>query len=504
MAAVLIFVVVFLICLWAYHRWNHRRIFEFAKKVPSHKLQMIFGLGPILTPKTITQKLIENCQKLGHNFIHYVGPYPQFVTGDPETVQDILTSRLVLNKGKVMYMGLDHGLGNGLLSMPATQWKHHRKLMDAGFKFSKLLEFVSVFNKKIKRLFAEMDGCDIMEDSYNILVYCREFTLSTTAETMLGRDLDKSADIRSKDYAEHMASIMEYISDITFNVLYQSKEILNLADLTIFKKERKILDFFRKEVDSTYRYNSNELPHDPQYLENFDCNVAKYVNENIQNNVLDKDLAVTSMMHLFGAGFETTSSTIYFIILMLAMHPEYQAKAYAEICDLLPDKNDDGEFEMTYEHITQLSYLDMFVKETMRLFPTVPLIARTIVGGDFKLSNGVVIPDKLDVFLNIYNLHRNKDVWGPDADKFNPDNFLPSKAEKRHPYAFIPFAKGLRFCIGMRYAEMSIRVAAAKLIKRYKFSTTAKVEDLVFENRVSLQLASFPPLTIERRRQGPE
>ncbi|XP_073828026.1 probable cytochrome P450 313a4 [Musca autumnalis] len=502
MAAVLIFVVVLiLIRLWLYHRWNHKQIFELAKKVPSHKLQMILGFGKILTPKTITQNLIENCQTFGHNFINFIGPYPQFITGDPETVEDILKSRLALNKGELTYHGLHHGLGNGLLKMPANQWKHHRKLMDVGFKFSKLVEFMPVFNKKMKGLFAEVDRCNTMEDSYDILVYCREFTISLTTETMLGRDLDNNKEIDSKHYAELIGSILEYISEISFNVLYQSKEVLKLADLTVFKKERKTLDFLKKEIDATYRYYSNELPHDPQYLENFDSNVAKYVNEAINKNVLDKDLAVTSMMNLFAAGFETTSATIYFTILMLAMYPEYQAKVYEEICDMFPDKNDDGEFEMTYEHITQLTYFDMFVKETLRLFPTVPLFSRCIVDGNgLKLSNGVVIPPNLELVLNIYNLHRNKDVWGPDADKFNPDNFLPSNAEKRHPYAYIPFAKGIRFCIGNRYAEMSVRVAMAKLIKRYKFSTTAKLEDLVIENHISLQLASHPPLTIERRR----
>lgn len=80
-------------------------------------------------------------------------------------------------------------------------------------------------------------------------------------------------------------------------------------------------------------------------------------------------------------GSDTTSSASSFTILLLAMHPNIQNKVFDEIKRILPE----NESELTLNTINDLKYLDMVIKETMRLFPIVPFVGRK-VSGDFKMG----------------------------------------------------------------------------------------------------------------------
>lgn len=127
------------------------------------------------------------------------------------------------------------------------------------------------------------------------------------------------------------------------------------------------------------------------------------------------------------------------------MFPEYQQKAYEELLSMFPEA---GEFEVTYTDIQDMVYIDLVLNESMRIISPIPLLARQNTQ-DIRLSNGMVLPAGMEIVINMFALHRRKDIWGPDAAKFNPDNFLPSNMEGKHPYAFIPFTKGIRTCVGM-------------------------------------------------------
>lgn len=141
--------------------------------------------------------------------------------------------------------------------------------------------------------------------------------------------------------------------------------------------------------------------------------------------------------------FETSGNVQFSTLVMLAMHPEIQERLYQEISS---EFSNPTKCNVTAEGLEKCVYLDMIVKETLRLFPPIPIITRSVIA-DTKIGN-FVLPKGLQIAISIYHVQRREDIWGSDAGKFNPDNFLPHKRLERHRCSFAAFSKGLRNCIG--------------------------------------------------------
>lgn len=127
---------------------------------------------------------------------------------------------------------------------------------------------------------------------------------------------------------------------------------------------------------------------------------------------------------------------------MLAIHPECQDRAVAELKEITDDKDTD----ITRNILENLNYLEMCIMEAMRLYPVVPLMARKC-SGNVKLRNFELSPG-INVAIGVRQIHRKTKYWGSNPDAFNPDHFLPENIAKRNPYCYLPFSAGPRNCIG--------------------------------------------------------
>ncbi|XP_060647591.1 probable cytochrome P450 313a4 isoform X2 [Drosophila nasuta] len=215
----------------------------------------------------------------------------------------------------------------------------------------------------------------------------------------------------------------------------------------------------------------------------------------MNRGMLNKEDLQSQLGIILFAAFETSANTVVYTLMLLAMFPEYQEKAFQELRSLFPNP---GDFDVTYADTQNMGYMDLILNESMRLLAPVPIIARQTMQ-DVRLSNGIVIPKGVQIGIDIFHLHRDKKIWGENAEEFNPEHFLPHNMQDKHPYSFIPFTKGIRNCIGWRYALVSIKLTLAKLLRNYKFSTKFKFEDLDFFEDLTLGLKTVPLLEIQRR-----
>ncbi|KAH8555197.1 cytochrome P450 [Umbelopsis sp. PMI_123] len=171
----------------------------------------------------------------------------------------------------------------------------------------------------------------------------------------------------------------------------------------------------------------------------------------------------------FLAGHDTTSNALSFAIYFLAAYPNVQEKARKEVIDILGD-GDDIVYPTSSE-CSQMKYVYMVMKETLRICPPAPNTSPRKNNEDVELA-GTFIPKGSSMTAEIYALHHNPAVWN-DPETFRPERFGPGgenelKAGTGLPW--LPFANGPRQCIGMNFSLTEQKVVLSMLLRRFTWS----------------------------------
>jgi len=189
----------------------------------------------------------------------------------------------------------------------------------------------------------------------------------------------------------------------------------------------------------------------------------------IEGGLSEKDVR-SNIGTFFLAGHETTSSTLNWMVGLIAKHQDVQAKARKEVLENI--KNG-----FTYETLKDLHYIDWIIHETMRLYPAVAAIANrhtdtAMVIGDY------IIPEKTNIQVDFISILYSKEIWG-DPEDFRPERFDPEILTKVQRSAWMPFSYGPRICIGMNFSLVEQKIFLATLLR--EFSSIKLSEDSVRE-----------------------
>jgi cytochrome P450 len=143
-----------------------------------------------------------------------------------------------------------------------------------------------------------------------------------------------------------------------------------------------------------------------------------------------------------------------------------------KILQIFPEDNLDE------DKIKECTLLLNFIYETLRLFPPVPILPARVTSEDCVLE-GWFIPKGTTLHINVWSNQYNKDIWGEDVEKFNPDRFNNlSPIQKK---SFLPFAAGQRVCLGRDLAVLELKIFLIKFFKKYEV-TWAGVDKEVEQN----------------------
>ncbi|KAM3581362.1 hypothetical protein VKS41_006188 [Umbelopsis sp. WA50703] len=219
------------------------------------------------------------------------------------------------------------------------------------------------------------------------------------------------------------------------------------------------------------------------------------------SQALSNDELRENLNIFFIAGHDTTSNALSFALYLLAKNPDVQEKARKEVIEVLGDGADI--VYPTETQLSQLKYIYMVMKETLRLCPPVQ-------SGQFRRTeeetvlDGTVIPKDVHVQAEIFIAHHNPAVW-KDAEQFRPERFAPggeNEENAKNGLAWAPFGNGARQCIGMNFSLAEQRVVLSMLLRKFTWSLpkdSIHKDHIIFTGGLGLLSAKDLYLTFQNR-----
>uniref|UniRef100_A0A8W7NZQ3 Cytochrome P450 n=1 Tax=Anopheles coluzzii TaxID=1518534 RepID=A0A8W7NZQ3_ANOCL len=390
------------------------------------------------------------------------GPLPYVMISKASAVERILGSQKHIEKSHD-YEFLKPWLGTGLLTSAGKKWHPRRKILTPAFHFKILDDFVDIFQEQsavlVKRLEAELGN----EQGFNCFPYVTLCALDVVCETAMGRQVNAQCNSDS----DYVKAVYHNNNNGGGGAAGTDQDGNNNKDDYLSHEElgrKKRLAFLDLLIEASQ--DGTVLSHED-------------IREEVDTFMFE--------------GHDTTSAAISWILLLLGTEPTIQDRIVEEIDQIM---GGDRERFPTMQELNEMKYLEACIKEGLRLYPSVPLIARRLTE-DVDID-GYVLPAGTTAMIVVYQLHRNPEVF-PNPDKFNPDHFLPENCRGRHPYAYIPFSAGPRNCIGQKFAVLEEKSIISAVLRRYRVEAVDRRENLTLLGELILRPKNGLRIRIARR-----
>ncbi|XP_017132321.2 uncharacterized protein LOC108149343 [Drosophila elegans] len=430
------------------------------------------------TPATVFSFMRESTAKAkGRNYLWYFLYAPMYNVVRAEEAEEIFQSTKLITKN-VVYELIRPFLGDGLLISTDHKWHSRRKALTPAFHFNVLQSFLAIFkeecNKLIKVLDKNVDG------ELNLNHVIPQFTLNNICETALGVKLDDMSE--GNEYRNAIHAIEEVLIQRVCNpLMYYNWYFFLYGDYRKHAEKLRIVHDFSSRIIERKRqqFQKKQLGKKDEFGKKQRYAMLDTLLAAEAEGQIDHQGICDEVNTFMFEGYDTTSTCLIFTLLMLALHEDVQKRCYEEV-ENLPEDSD----EITVFQFNELVYLECVIKESLRMFPSVPFIGRQCV--EESVVNGMVMPRDTQISIHIYDIMRDPRHF-PKPNQFQPERFLPENTVNRHPFAFVPFSAGQRNCIGQKFAILEMKVLLAAVIRNFKLLPATYLEDLTFENGIVLR-----------------
>jgi len=392
---------------------------------------------------------------------------------DPALIQQALAGHAAaLDKGETVRRPLTPALGEGLLTAEGAHWRWQRQALAPLFRPDRVQALLAPM------LAAAEQARDRLATATQPVAIEQE-TIRTTFDIILATMLPGNIAI---DAAEMAQGVNDYVRQTNWSLVLV---MLGLPEWTPHPgrgRARRAVRRMRGQVSA--HVAARRTGHGPARAEPDLLDQLLSAQDPETGRAMTDAEVTDNLLTFLTAGHETTALSLAWTLDLVARHPEVQARAAAEIRAVT------GGAPVAARHIAGLDYLRCVIQEGMRLYPPVPMIARSVREA-FALG-GADVPAGATLVVPIAAVHRHTALW-TDPDRFDPGRFTTEAAAGRHRYAFMPFGAGPRVCIGNGFAMLEATAILAVLLQALRFEPALPAPPAA---RMDLTLRPVAPLLL--------
>ncbi|XP_026834187.1 cytochrome P450 4p1 [Drosophila erecta] len=441
----------------------------------------------------------ERAAQMGTSYIEYSFGTAIYNIIDAETAENVMNHPNLITKGLV-YNFLHPFLRTGLLTSTGKKWHARRKMLTPTFHFNILNQFQEIFKTESQKFLQQFEGQDDITVCLHDVI--PRFTLNSICETAMGVKLDEMAE-KGDRYRENFGQIEECFIRRLSNPLFWGDKLFNIFAAKDYAAALDVVHGFSSEIiakrrvllkDELDKSPSTQTADDDGFVSKKRFAMLDTLIHAEKDGLIDHIGICEEVDTLMFEGYDTTSIGLIFGLMNMSLYPDKQELCFQEIQEHIDD--DLGNLDVS--QLNKLKYLEYFMKETMRLFPSVPIMGREAVQ-ETELANGLILPKGAQITLHVFDIHRNTKYWD-SPEEFRPERFLPENVLDRHTYAYVPFSAGQRNCIGQKYAMQEMKTLMVVLLKQFRVVKAINPQKIVFHMGITLRTRNKIRVKLVRRK----
>lgn len=345
--------------------------------------------------------------------------------------------------------------GDGLFTAHAHEhsWVVANRILSPGFSGPSIDRYYPAMTSSLDALLVHWGKAARANEPVDVLLDMTKLTLDTISLAGFDYRFDSFAKLELHPFLQSLARALQESIDI----LQRPK---SLAPFFANKRRRYRADIAAMNalVDGVIR-ERRKRPVDT-WPKDFLSLMLEGADPKTGERLTDENIRYQILTFLI-AGHETTASLLAFTFHMLGRDRDLLARIREEVDEHV------GEGTPTMKQVLALDLVRRTLSESLRLWPTVPIVSRaareaTVLQGHWAVPKGQIF----GLLLN--SIHRDPAAW-PDPLRFDPDRFLPEAVKARPAHVYKPFGIGRRSCTGKHFALVEATLCVALVVRDFDF-----------------------------------